>query len=218
MFQKSIEYIDIHNKLPSGINENEEIKKLNTWIETQRKNYRAKDKSMANINICNKWTIFINNPKYKKYFQSIEQNWNENFEKLSEYIDSTGKKPSKNIADTKSLFYWMHDQLANYKKNEGMMKNKKINNKWKEFVNNPKYKSFFKTEEDTWNENYQNLIEYLNEHKKKPTNSNKNTRNLAIWISKQIENYTNKERLMKNEVMYNKWTDFINNPQYNKYL
>ena len=34
----------------------------------------------------------------------------------------------------------------------------------------------------------------------------------------QTSNYNKKENLMKNKEIYNKWTEFINDPKYKKYF
>ena len=63
-----INFINVHNKLPTA-NKNNEFKfKLAMWINNQKRNYKNNDRNMKNIEFKQKWTEFINDPKYKKYF------------------------------------------------------------------------------------------------------------------------------------------------------
>jgi hypothetical protein len=61
-------YIDTNNKRPSSSDKNKEIKILSTCISNQSLNYKKKENLMKNKEIYNKWTNFINDSKYKKYF------------------------------------------------------------------------------------------------------------------------------------------------------
>jgi hypothetical protein len=53
---------------PLKYDDNIKIKFLGLWIYTQENNYKNKKYIMLNQKIYNKWTEFINNPKYKNYF------------------------------------------------------------------------------------------------------------------------------------------------------
>ena len=44
------------------------MKQLYHWLLTQKASYKDKKQIMKNQEIYNKWTEFINDPKYKKYF------------------------------------------------------------------------------------------------------------------------------------------------------
>jgi hypothetical protein len=61
-------YIDENNKTPSRTDKNEDIKILSAWFIRQRMNYKNKNQIISNEEIYNKWTEFINDDKYKKYF------------------------------------------------------------------------------------------------------------------------------------------------------
>ena len=98
------------------------------------------------------------------------------------------------------------------------MKNPEIYNTWTEFINNPTYSDYFKTDTDKWYSKFDELKDYLDNHKKRPSSKNKNTEQLGSWVGKAIKNYQNKKRIMKNEEIYNCWTEFMNNPNYNIYF
>ena len=62
-------YIDNHKKKPSDIYNDKNIKKLGSWIVTQRKNYKKNDHIMKDEIIKKEWENFITSDKYKNYFK-----------------------------------------------------------------------------------------------------------------------------------------------------
>ena len=74
--------------------------------------------------IYNKWTNFINDDKYKIYFQSNEKLWYESFNKVIEYINENKKRPSnhnKNI-EIEKLAKWISHQQENCRNKKKIMK------------------------------------------------------------------------------------------------
>ena len=100
---------------------------------------------MKNEEIYNKWTEFINDKKYKEYLSSSEEIWLINFEEVKKYIDKNDKRPSGRDKNNsiKELSNWIGNQQKNYKTKKNVMKNEEIYNKWKEFINDEKYKVYF---------------------------------------------------------------------------
>jgi len=222
MLEKVKKYIDEHNKRPSSNHTNIEIKKLGRWIDTQLKNYKDKNQIMQNKEIYNKWTYFINNDKYKIYFEDKNIIWCDTLEKVKMYIDYNNKIPSSTDKNNeiKLLGTWISNQQTNYKNNKDRMTNIDIYNKWTEFINDNKYKSYFEANDIIWINTLDKVKKYINENKKKPSNTdiNKDIKVLSKWISHQLINYKNQDRIMKNIDIYNKWTEFINDNQYKIYF
>jgi superfamily II DNA or RNA helicase len=213
-----IQYINKNNKRPSKRDNNSNIKKLGAWIGLQQVNYKKKLQIMKNKEIYNKWKEFINNEKYKIYFQSNEEIWNDNFIEVKKYIDINNKKPlesDKNL-NIKKLGVWISYQQQNYKKKEHIMKNNEIYNKWTEFINDNNYKKYFLSNEEIWNDNFIEVKKYIDINNKKPSMKNKDIKikQLGKWLSHQQQNYKKKEHIMKNNEIYNKWTEFINDNNY----
>jgi hypothetical protein len=206
-------YIDENNKRPSKHDNNNCIKSLGIWISNQNINYKNKNYNMKNQEIYNKWTDFINN--YKEYFISNDERWYNTLEKLKIYIDENNKRPSNDI---KSLDTWLIDQNRNYKNKEHIMKNQEIYNKWTEFINN--YKEYFISNDEIWYNRLEEVKKYIDENNRKPLSTDKNDyiKSLGLWISTQKQNYKNKEQIMKNQEIYNNWTEFINNSKYKDFL
>ena len=74
---------------------------------------------MKNENIYNRWTEFINDDKYKKYFLDNETEWINKLELVKKYIDKNNKRPSSTDKDNdiKTLGNWIYNQKENYPKN-----------------------------------------------------------------------------------------------------
>ena len=215
-------YIDDNGKRPTEKNKNKDIKILGVWISKQLNNYKKNQYIMKNENIRNKWYEFINDDKYKKYFMSVEDNWNYKLEQVKTYIDDNKKKPthhSKN-EQIKSLYVWINTQVTFYKKNQRIMKNENIRNKWYEFINDDKYKKYFMSVEDNWNYKLEQVKTYIDDNKKKPTHhsKNKNIKILGRWIKTQVTNYNKNQQIMKNENIRKKWYEFTNDKKYRQYF
>jgi hypothetical protein len=91
-----------------------------------------------------------------------------------------------------------------------------------EFKYNMIYNSLgiIQNSEELWEIRLDNVKKYINNYNKKPSchDKDKNIKSLGLWICNQQINYKNKKQIMKNEIIYNKWTEFINNSLYRKYL
>ena len=210
-----------NNKRPSKHDKNLEIKTLGSWIIHQSKNYKIKDKIMSNEKIYNQWTEFINDSVYKVYFQSNEEIWIDTLIKVKKYINDNNKRPPQHNEDikTQQLANWISKQQLTYIKKEQIMKNEIIYNHWTEFINNNKYKKYFISNEDNWVDILNQVKLYIDTNNKRPTNNCKEFKiKICTWISCQKLNYKNKEQIMKNEEIYNKWTEFISDPKYKKYV
>ena len=213
-------YIDENNKRPSGKDKNKEIKILGSWIHNQLQNYRLKEQIIKNPEIYNKWTEFITSEKYKIYFMSNEEVWNDKLREVKKYIDENNKRPSgkDKTNEIKILGRWIQTQYTNYKEKAQIMKNLEIYNKWTEFIMSEKYKKHFMSNEEVWNDKLEELKKYIDKHNKISLFSNKDTKIIYNWISTQQQNYKLKEHLMKNPDIYNKWTEFITSEKYKKHF
>lgn len=210
------EYMDKHGKRPNK--KNKDTKTLGSWVTTQNMNYKKKTELMKKEGMYDMWTDFMNNPKYKPYFISKNNVWKDKLDELKIYIDKYNKLPSESNKDTKTLRMWTSTQNKNYKNKTMIMKKEEIYNIWTDFINDPKYKPYFISNEDEWKDKLNELKIYIDKYNKLPSQKNKDTKILGGWVSNQNKNYKNKINIMKNQEVYNTWTDFINNPKYKSYL
>ena len=143
--EKVKKYIDYNKKKPSSYSKDKNINFLGEWISSQKTSYNNKEFNMKDENIYNKWTEFINDDKYKEYFQSQYEDFIINLNEVKKYIDKNNKIPnSTNFnKDIKYLGRWISKQKSKYNSKIFNMKNENIYNKWTEFINDEKYKTYF---------------------------------------------------------------------------
>ena len=213
-------YIDNNKKRPSTKDKNKDIKNLGQWISNQQINYAKQQKIMKDDNIRNKWKQFIEDPKYKKYFLSNEQEWDINLVEVKKYIDDNKKRPSDKNKDIKNLGQWISNQQRNYAKQQQIMKDDNIRKKWKQFIEDPKYSKYFLSNEQEWDINLVEVKKYIDDNKKRPSkhDKNKDIKNLGQWISHQQHNYKKQQHNMKDDNIRNKWEQFTNDIKYKKYF
>jgi hypothetical protein len=202
-------YMDINKKRPSSNDKNEEYKRLGYWLEHQNKNYKNKKYIMKNEAIFNKFTIFL--IEYTEYFLTNEEIWEKTFDNVIQYIENNKKTPSKTDKNEeyKRLARWLGSQNYHYKNKKDIMKNEAIFNKFTIFLT--EYAEHFLTNEEIWTKTFDNVIQYMDNNKKRPSCHDKNTdyRRLGQWLVHQIKNYKNKKGIMKNEAIFNKFTIFF---------
>ena len=81
-------------------------------------------------------------------------------------------------------------------------------------------KSFFEDNNIIWINKLNEVIKYIDENNKKPSTIDKNNeiKILGSWISNQQTKYKSKKEIMKDENIYNLWTEFINDNKYKKFF
>jgi len=139
-------YIEDNNKRPNAADKDNHLKDLGVWLSRQFKSYKEKSYIMkTDQQIYNIWGEFINDEKYKKYILTNKEIWIDNLEKVKNYIDDNGKRPSSmstNI-EIKQLGKWIVSTTSNYSKSIHIMKDENIRKLWEDFINDDKYKQYF---------------------------------------------------------------------------
>jgi superfamily II DNA/RNA helicase len=206
-------YIDENKKRPSEHDKNKEVKKHGAWIRRQVDNY--KKQIMSNETITKLWEEFINDNKYKDYLLSNEEVWKSNLERVKKYINENNKKPSEDDKDkdVKTHGNWIKKQNFNYRNKNKIMSNETIRHLWKDFIS--EYKDHFKCKEyflsnkEKWITILEWVKKYIDENKKIPTFKNKDEIKYAEWLTLQVRNYKNKNKIMSNEIIRHLWENFI---------
>jgi hypothetical protein len=177
---------------------------------------------MTNESIRKEWESFVSDEKYKKYFFSDEEVFKMTLSDVKNYIDTNHKKPSRSDKDKniKSMGNWLSTQQQNYKNKEHNMENESIRKEWESFVSDEKYKKYFFSDEEVWKMTLSDVKKYIDTNKKKPSpcDKDKNIKSLGDWLSKQQQNYKNKEHNMKNESIRKEWESFVSDEKYKKYF
>jgi hypothetical protein len=169
---------------------------------------------MNNETIRKIWKEFTDNNT--ALFITTDEIWFENKNKIEDYIQKYNKLPSqankdKNIS---SLASWVSSQKQNYKNKEHIMKNNNdIVKEWECFIE--KHSILFRSNEEVWMDTLHKVCEYIKEHNKRPsaTNKDKGISLLGNWFSSNKQNYKNKEQIMGNEEIRKIWEDFVNKYQ-----
>ena len=212
-------YINENHKRPSGDNDkNKEFKQMGKWLQHQITNYKKKNQIMKQKEIYDEWTKFID--EYKEYFLDNNELWYNMLEQVKEHIDENHKRPStidKN-KEIKQMGTWIQCQQKNYKKKDCIMKQKEIYDKWTKFIE--EYKEYFLDNYELWYNILEQVKEYINENHKRPSthDKNKEIKQMGTWIQCQQNNYKNKNQIMKQKEIYDKWTKFINDDKYKEYF
>ena len=209
-------YIDDNNKLPPQQDKNDDIKFMGKWISHQKNIYNKKQQIMKNQEIYDVWTKFVN--EYEKYFLSNGENWLNTFENVKKYINANDKLPSKHDKNNniKVMGSWISTQKFNYNKKQCVMKNQEIYDVWAEFVN--EYEKNFLSNDENWLNTLKNVKKYIDNNNKLPSQQDKNNdiKFMGSWISTQKNIYNKKQQIMKNQEIYDVWTEFVN--EYEKYF
>jgi superfamily II DNA or RNA helicase len=217
------EYIDEHGIRPRRKDDNEDIKYLARWTESQVTNYNQNTKNMKKSEIFNLWEEFINDEKYKNLFNIIDTKKYENYKEwiinLQNYIDKYNKRPSDNDKneDIQKLATWCNNQV--YKYNKGMIKDETKKELWEKLINNPKYKTHFKEKIIIdYKDRLKFAMDYIDKYSIRPLHNDKDEiiSSNGRWLTRQNLNYYKNE--IKDKKNKELWEKFINNPKYGKYF
>ena len=213
-----------HIILPFTIEDNET--QINNFIRILMKNdnriskytvniSKNDDNEITNDNIDDSIFECINNKIYSSMDIPLDKNklWIMHFNEVVKFIDENKYKPSYNDENIniKKLGKWIFDQNYYYNKKLHLMKNDEIYKLWTDFIETNK--QYFMSNEEIWNRNFILVQEYINKYNKRPTNNDdddEQTKYLSIWISEQRKKYKNHNKIMQNDLYWNKWNDFIN--------
>ena len=202
-------FLDKNNKRPQKNN-----KELYSWTQYQVNIFKNKRNIMKNEYIYSLWYNFINDPKYDKYFKTYEEEWNNTFKKIKQFIDLNKKRPTHKT--DKYLCAWITRQTINFNDRVDLMSKPHIYDLWNNFINDTNYKLYFQNNEEQWKYNLELLKTYLDNNKLKPTE--KTNKELCLWIRVQTGNYKYKKNIMLNEIIVKLWENFIESDKYSKYF
>jgi superfamily II DNA or RNA helicase len=211
-----IQFIEKYKKRPNKRSNNITEKKLGTWIGTQLNSYKQNKESMKDDDKRIKWEEFIE--KYKEYMMDFDEIWYQTYDDVIQFIEKYKKRPStisKNITE-KKLGTWIGTQLNSYKQNKKSMKDDDKRIKWEEL--NEKYKEYMMDFDEIWYQTYDDVIQFIEKYKKKPSTISKNIteKKMGMWISQQLTNYKQNKNSMKDDDKRIKWEEL--NEKYKEYM
>jgi len=185
--------IKIYKRFPTQ----KENSRLNTFIKTNNKAYKNNKLKDKYKQLWEEFEI-----KYKDLFYDNFTNWMTKFNELKEYVEKNNEIPKYKT----QLNKWFSHQKADYRDIQHIMKNEKIRNIWKNFIDeNP---TIYLNNIEIWHENFQLLKEFIRINKVLPTQ--KTNDKLATWKGGQLYNYKNNAKTFKdNDELKKIWDDFI---------
>jgi hypothetical protein len=208
------EFIDINKARPTEITN----AKLASWLGHQVNISKKRIAIMKNDIIYNIWQNFINDDKYKKYFdiENIKiEKWINILNKLKNFININNARPT--INSNAKLNSWITRNINIYKNKLGIMKYEIIYNLWNKFISDATYKKYFDLDNiRDWKIKLEEVKKFILENKARPTeNTNKS---LDRWIQTQITNSKRRLKIMKNDEIYNIWCECLNVGKFNKFI
>ena len=210
------DYINKNKKKPSNRDKNKDIKRLSEWLTCQQTNYNKEDQNMKNENIRKLYEEFIK--EYEEYFISNEELWKAKLVQVKEYINKNKKRPSNKDKNNeiKRLGEWLSGQQKNYKKECHIMKDDIIKKQYEEFMK--EYEEYFISNEELWEIKLEQVKEYINKYKKRPSCSDKNNEinQVGHWLSTQQINYRKKGPIMENDNIRKLYEEFMK--EYEEYF
>ena len=235
------EFIEKNGRAPrkSGPIDDYEEKRLGCWLTTQKINYdprgyKLSKQRMKDEDIWVKWSETLSDPRYKKYLVIDRvHDWMNNHQTMCEFIDKTGKRPSEISKDfeEKRVGSWTCTQKIIYdprspKFSKHIMKNEKAWTKWTETLADPKYNKYLVIDQvQDWFNYHATMCAFINKNGKTPSSSANDSLEqiVANWIGAQKAKYCPSGAKfskygMKNEDIWEKWTETLADPRYNKYL
>jgi ERCC4-related helicase len=214
---------------------NSDVKSIDKFLKIIAKNDKRIMKSYMNRTLGGYINIDIENIEddkcifeYDEIYDSLgkiingPEIWMLKLNKVKQYIDDNNKRPSDRDVNNeiKILGKWIGTQRLNYKLRSNIMSNQNIFDTWFNFINDDKYKQYFISNEDEWTYKLNELKQYIIKNNERPSKNDKNKeiKILGQWISRQSTIYKTRNEIMKNQNIYDKWTNFICDDKYNMYF
>ncbi len=233
-FNEVKQFIHINKSIPNTKSKNNKEKKLHKWLDHQKQNYKNKKYIMKNPKICKVWEEFIKDPQYSEYFQSKEEIWFNNFNKLKQFIDINKSTPNSNSKnkEEKYLGTWLGHQKKNYKIKKESMNNPKQRKIWEDFIKDPQYSPYLNAASKKKNmskpaiksniqnkenkkerqQRVQSELSTLHQKYKTLNSQNLNTyfkKNPEMWKEYHTISKTNEESFPEEEIPRNKMIEYL---------
>jgi superfamily II DNA or RNA helicase len=220
-------------------------KRLGQWLGEQKMNYNIEGADfstgrMANKQIWQVWKYYIFFIHWLNCQQHIEKDADLDFKKnyfnLCEFMDKFNRTPSNTEENEKTLGKWVITQKKNYDPRGApfskatMKKNEYRWISWTKLLNDPKYKEVLEMQVieyliQNWKDKHCKVLQFIDTPKREPSKSSqdKEEQTLGYWLIKQKKTYDPKgagssKYIMKNEDIWQIWTDTLADPKYSKYL
>jgi len=204
------DYVKLNKKLPSREDNDDAVRKLSNWVNSQKQNYKNKTQILNNEYFYKLWDEFIG--MNYVLFKSNEEVWYDKLNELKTYIENHNKLPynSDKEDNIKSLARWVQTQKRNYIKKQKIMEFENIRKEWENILS--QYRHLFMTREEFWRYKLKTLSEYIDKNEKLPSirDIDDNVKLLAHFMYTQRQTYKSNTKIMKDPLIRKHWEDFTN--------
>ena len=173
--QKLIEFCNKYNRLPENKTIDKDEKRLDTWINNQRKKYKKSILSEKEIKLLE---------EIKYWNWGFDDKWNKILNEIIIFYKINNRKPiySSKDKNEKRLGGWISDQITNY--NKEILSKERIN-----ILEKLKWWSWNILDKQ-WHTKLQNTVEFYNKNNKIPSCKAKDNdeKSLGMWIGSQRKN------------------------------
>ena len=207
-FKKLKEFIIENGKKPSQTSVDEEEKTMANWVVTQNNRHNSKSRGMKRNARYDIWKDF--KEEFKELFETVDTKWDNNFNKLKEFIATNDRKPTtdSNERSEKTMANWIVTQNHNCKNRTQGMKCDIRYNIWNNFKE--EYRVLFVQDDNKWDTSFNSLKEFVINNCKKPSkdSENKCEKTMANWLNTQNTNFKTLKDGMQNDLRYKVWGEF----------
>ena len=215
-------YIDEHRKAPSQHDNDIAIKRLGSWLSTQKTTHEKASGIMQNVAVRIEWEATLADPRYAPHLASRDEVWLRKLGELRAYIETHQKAPSSKDKDIaiKQLGTWISTQKANHEKASHIMQNEAARVAWEATLADPRYAPHLASPDEAWRQKLAEMRAYIDKHQKAPSSIDNEIaiKQLGIWASRQKTNYARKLHIMKNDVIRSEWEATVDDARYGKHL
>jgi superfamily II DNA or RNA helicase len=208
-FEELKTFIDENERTPSHHSKQIIENQIGNWFSSQKQNYKINKGSMKNKTKCNMWIKFLE--EYKEYLISTDDKWFNNFNELKTFISKNKQLPSTSIQIQNKIIHnlgrWLSIQQQRYASKTEGMKDADRYNLWTQFLED--YKEYFISDDEKWIQKFESLKTFIDKNKRTPSQKKNEEKKLSKWLSHQQTNYKDKKNSMKDEALYNLYTQFL---------
>jgi hypothetical protein len=202
LLKNTKKFNDDKKRRPNEDSKDDYEKRLGSWVTAQGIKYRKNIEIFKNDKIKQLWEEYIKDEKYKIYFLTKDDLWLDNLYKSEEYIKSKKYRPKK----TDDLYTsWININVQQY--NKGLLIEPR-KSKWEKFI------------KDEWYILLELYKLFLISKKLRPSFKSKDDKEKALtsWKNTSTTNYKKKVGLMKDDIIRQKWDEFITDEKYRQYF
>ncbi len=207
-FENVRTFVVQRGKLPNSKAKDPVEKKWGKWINKQKVNFKQNKEAMADPDKRNQWQAFVET--YPDLFADVDDRWHQTFENVRAFVVQHGNLPSRYAKDPveKKWGNWIDTQKRNFKQNKDAMSDPDKHDQWQAFTE--EYPALFADFDDRWNETFENVRAFVDQHGKLPSACSKDEveNTSGKWVNRQKVSFKQCKHAMTDPNKRNQWQVF----------